>query len=136
MLAVFRREPAPVGEGGGASCGPARLASSRSRVGRVAVFAVLTAKAQNWDRSRGNREQEHWDEHAACMDGLVASGVVILGGPIESDDPDDIALLAVEAPDEAAARAVFDPDPWTVHQVFRLKDVRRWTIWLDGRRQS
>ena len=97
-------------------------------------FAVTTAKGTNWDRARGNREQPFWDEHAAFADDLAARGVIVLGGPIASDDPDDIALLAVEAPDEAAARAVFDADPWTKHQVFRLKEVRAWTIWLDGRR--
>jgi uncharacterized protein len=60
-------------------------------------------------------------------------GVILLGGPIASDDEEDIALLAVEAPDEDAARAIFDADPWTVHGVFRVKDVRAWSLWLDGR---
>jgi uncharacterized protein len=47
--------------------------------------------------------------------------------------PEVIALLAAEAADENAVRSVFDADPWTVHTVFRIKDVRRWTLWLDGR---
>jgi uncharacterized protein YciI len=67
------------------------------------------------------------------MDGLVASGVIILGGPIDSDDPGDIALLAVRAGSRDAARAAFAADPWLVHGIFRLTDVRQWTIWLDGR---
>jgi hypothetical protein len=99
----------------------------------VPVFAVTTAKGPSWDGARGIREQPFFEDHASFMDGLVTRGVVILGGPIDSDDA-DIALLAVEAADEAAARAVFDSDPWTKHQVFRLKQVRAWTIWLDGRR--
>jgi uncharacterized protein len=98
------------------------------------VFAVTTAKGTNWDHARGNREQPFWEEHAAFADDLTAQGVIVLGGPIASDDPGDIALLAVEAPDEAAARAVFDADPWMKHQVFRLKEVRAWTILLDSRR--
>jgi uncharacterized protein len=61
------------------------------------------------------------------------SWVVILGGPIASVDDEDIALLAVAAADENTVQSVFDADPWTVHQVFRIKDVRRWTLWLDGR---
>jgi uncharacterized protein YciI len=97
------------------------------------VFAVRTAKGPSWDHARGAREQPHWDEHAAFSDALVAEGVIILGGPVDSDDPGDIALLAVTADDEAAARAAFAADPWTAHGIFRLKDVRRWTIWLDGR---
>jgi uncharacterized protein YciI len=97
------------------------------------VFAVTTAKDVNWDRDRGIRQQPYFDQHAVFADGLVDQGVIIFGGPVASDDEDDIALLAVAAPDEAALRAIFDADPWTVHQVFRIKAVRAWAIWLDGR---
>lgn len=97
------------------------------------VFAVTTAKGPNWDQDRGIREQPFWTEHAAFSDDLTARGVIVLGGPISSDDPGDIALLAVEAPDEAAVRAIFAADPWTTHQIFRLRQVRAWTIWLDAR---
>ena len=97
------------------------------------VFAVRTAKGPSWDYARGNREQAFWDEHAAFADRLVERGVIILGGPIASDDEEDIALLAVEASDEDAVRAIFDADPWTVQRVFRIKDVRAWALWLDGR---
>ena len=97
------------------------------------VFAVTTAKSVNWDHARDIREQPFWDEHAAFADQLVARGFVILGGPIGSGDDDDIALLAVEAADESAVYAVFDADPWRVHQVFRIKSVWPWTLWLDGR---
>ncbi|HUN30433.1 MAG TPA: YciI family protein [Trebonia sp.] len=99
----------------------------------MAVFAVRTARAAGWDRARGIRDQPLFDEHAAFSDSLVASGVIILGGPLDSDDPDEIALLAVRADSPEAARAAFAADPWIVHGIFRLSDVRRWTIWLDGR---
>jgi uncharacterized protein YciI len=99
----------------------------------VAVFAVRTARAAAWDHARGIREQALYGEHAAFMDGLVARGVIILGGPVDSDDPDDIALLAVQADSQEAARAAFAADPWIAGGIFRIKDVRRWTIWLDGR---
>ena len=97
------------------------------------VFAVTTAKGPNWDHTRGIREQPFWDEHGAYADVLVSRGVILLGGPVASDDADDIALIAVEAPDADAVRQVFNDDPWTLHQVFRIKDVRSWTLWLDGR---
>lgn len=97
------------------------------------VFAVTTVKGVNWDHARDIREQAFWDEHAAFADQLVARGFVILGGPIGSGADDDIALLAVEAADESAVYAVFDADPWRVHQVFRIKSVWPWTLWLDGR---
>jgi len=63
------------------------------------VFAVTTAKGANWDHARDIREQPFWDQHAAFADGLVERGVIILGGPVDSDDDEDIALMAVEAPD-------------------------------------
>ncbi len=97
------------------------------------MFAVTTAKGSNWDHARVIREQAFWEEHAAFADSLVDRGVIILGGPVASDDDDDIALLAVEAPDEEALRSIFDADPWIVHHVFRLKRVQAWTVWLDGR---
>ena len=55
------------------------------------------------------REQAGWDEHAAFMDGLVAEGRVILGGPI--GDGTDV-LLVVEAADEDDLRAMLAADPW------------------------
>lgn len=97
------------------------------------VFAVTTAKDTNWDRVRGIREQPFFDEHAVFANDLVDRGIIIFGGPVASDDEEDIALLAVEAADEATLRSLFDADPWIEHQVFRLKDIRSWTIWLDGR---
>jgi uncharacterized protein len=97
------------------------------------VFAVITARGANWDRARDIREQPFWDEHAAFADQLVARGLIILGGPIATGADEDIALLAVEAADEPAARSIFDADPWTVHQVFRIKSAWPWTVWLDGR---
>jgi uncharacterized protein YciI len=99
----------------------------------MAVFAVTTAKGPNWDHARGIREQPYFDEHAVFADGLVDQGVIIIGGPVASDDDEDIALLAVKADDEQALRLAFDADPWVVHQVFRVKRVRAWTLWLDGR---
>jgi hypothetical protein len=97
------------------------------------VFAVTTAKGANWDHARDIRQQPLWEQHAAFMDQLTDSGVIIIGGPIASQDDEDIALLAVEAADEEKLRAIFDADPWTVHKVFRIKNVRSWTLWLDGR---
>jgi uncharacterized protein len=99
----------------------------------MSVFAVTTAKGVNWDHDRDIRKQPFWDEHAAFADQLVAQGVVILGGPIASGADEDIALMAVEAVHEGAVWSVFDADPWMVHQVFRIKSVWPWTLWLDGR---
>ena len=61
-------------------------------------------KGPAWDPTRGRREQDRWDEHAAFMDGLVADGPVILGGPVGDGET---GVLAMEAADEDDAT---DPD--------------------------
>jgi uncharacterized protein len=99
----------------------------------MAMFAVRTAKGSNWDAKGGPREQELWAAHARFMDELVEQGTVVLGGPIEDDDPDVVALIAMRAADEAQVRSIFSADPWTPAQILRIKDVRAWTVWLDGR---
>jgi uncharacterized protein len=96
------------------------------------VFAVTTAKGPTWNPSRGIREQRAWNEHAAFFDGLVDKGVVIMGGPIGGSD-EDVALLAVNAADAQELRAIFSADPWTANGVLRIKEVRSWALWLDGR---
>lgn len=96
----------------------------------MATFAVTTAKGPNWDAARGIREQPAWDAHAAFSDQLVESGVIVLGGPIQSDSEEDIALLLVRADDEHQLRAIFAADPWMTGSVFRLKQIRAWTLWL------
>lgn len=101
----------------------------------MAIFAVTTEKGPNWDRDRSIREQDAWAEHAAFADDLVQRGVIIVGGPVGGSD-DDLALLAVDASSEAELRAVFSQDPWTSNGVFRIKDVRSWEWWLDGRVMS
>ena len=97
------------------------------------VFAVTTAKGPGWMADRGLREQPGWDAHATYFDSLVDQGVVILGGPITSPDPEVVALLAVAARDEPALREVFAADPWAHTGVLRVKDVHEWKLWLDSR---
>ena len=74
-------------------------------------------------------EQSGWDEHAAFMDGLVARGVVVLGGPLADEFR---VVLAVEAESEAEVRETLALDPWhETHLV--VASVDAWTIRLDGR---
>jgi uncharacterized protein YciI len=97
------------------------------------MFAVTTAKGPNWSHACGIREQSAWDEHARFFEGLLARGIVVLGGPISSNGGDDVALLAVEAADEDELRSTFGDDPWATNGVLLIKEVRAWTLWLDGR---
>ena len=94
------------------------------------IFIVWLSPGANWDASRGSREQQHWDAHASFMDDLFERGMVVLGGPLADRSG---ALVIVEATDESEVRVWFRNDPWTIHDVLPLKDVKEWHILLDGR---
>jgi uncharacterized protein len=94
----------------------------------VAFFAVTLETGPGWDHSRGRREQDAWDDHAAFMDGLVDDGFLILGGPL-----DDVRTMhAIEAADEQEIRDRFAQDPWAPTGLLRIAQIEPWTIWLDG----
>jgi uncharacterized protein YciI len=97
------------------------------------LYAVRLARGGPWDWSRGLREQDGWDGHAAFMDGLVDSGFIILGGPLEGDRE---TLHVVRAPSEEAIRERLAEDPWAASGHLRVARIERWTILLDGRAQS
>jgi hypothetical protein len=63
------------------------------------------------------------------MDGLVASGFVVLGGPLADDER---VVLVVEAPSEEAVRVKLAEDPWSGTHL-RIDAIDLWTIRLDGR---
>jgi hypothetical protein len=73
-------------------------------------------------------EQSDWPAHASFMDGLVDSGFVVLGGPLD----DHRVVLVVEGASEDAIRATLATDPW--HEThLRVDTIDAWTIRLDGR---
>jgi uncharacterized protein YciI len=93
------------------------------------LFVVENSKGPAYDRSRGRREQDGWDEHAAFMDELAGQGLIVMGGPVGDVDEGENTLLVMRAEDEAAVRAAFASDPW--HEtVLHLARVEPWTLWL------
>jgi uncharacterized protein YciI len=105
----------------------------RARMEGMATFAVLTARGPSWDHRVGIREQAGWAEHAAFADDLVDQGVTVLGGPIETGDPEVVALLLANGSDEEGVRGAFAPDPWVAAGVLHVRAVYAWTLWLDSR---
>ena len=85
-------------------------------------------QGSGWDPSGGPRTQPWWTEHAAFMDDLLARGLIELAGPV---DGGALVVLRTESVDEV--REWFAADPWSVHDVCPVTDVRTWTIYLDGR---
>jgi uncharacterized protein YciI len=97
----------------------------------MATFALILVHGPGWDTSRPIREQRGWDEHAAFMDGLVAEGFIVVGGPLGAGDR---TLHLVEAGDEVEIRARMAVDPWAKAGLLVVGSVETWALWLDGRR--
>jgi hypothetical protein len=96
----------------------------------VANFALVLLHGPGWDTTRGIREQPRWSEHAEFMDGLVADGFILLGGPIGNGQE---TLHVVEADDEDEVRLRLAADPWARDNLLEVGSLRPWTLWLDFR---
>jgi uncharacterized protein YciI len=95
------------------------------------MFLVVRLRSgPQWDAARPLEEQSDWPAHAAFMDDLVDSGLVVLGGPLADERR---VVLAVEAESQDAVHAALAGDPWTGSHL-RTESVEPWTIRLDGRR--
>lgn len=92
------------------------------------LFLVAEEHGGPWDWSKGLREQELWDEHAAFMDALVEDGFVVLGGPLDEKH----VLLVVDAESEKALRERFAADPWIRNGMLAITSVRPWTVLLHA----
>jgi uncharacterized protein YciI len=92
-------------------------------------FVVRLRRGGPWDWSRDMREQDGWDEHARFMDGLVADGLILLGGPLDGGRD---TLHVFEAESEAAIRARLAEDPWAPNGMLTPVSIEGWTVLLDG----
>jgi uncharacterized protein YciI len=97
----------------------------------MAYFVLTLVHGPGWDPSRPIRDQRAWDDHAAFMDGLVADGFILLGGPL-ADGERSVHIIQADSEDEVRTRVA--KDPWAVMGLLRVGAVERWAIWLDGRR--
>lgn len=99
----------------------------------MAHFLCALVHGPAWDDSRGIREQDGWDAHAAFMDRLVDDGVIIVGGPV-GRGTHTVHLLS--GPDAATLRARLAEDPWARDGHLAVGSFDAWALWLDGRDRS
>ena len=97
------------------------------------LFVVKQIRGEAWDSTKPLRSQAQWDEHAAFMDELAASGFVVLGGPLGEDGE---AMLVIDAPDETAVEATLGRDPWRESGMLLAPDIQRWTILLESAKEK
>jgi uncharacterized protein YciI len=94
------------------------------------AFAVRMVRGPGFDQASDLAGQPYFREHVAHVSALATRGVIIIGGPVDTGDDADVALLAVEAADAAEAVAAFADDPWTVHGVFQVGSAWPWNLTL------
>src|SRR5579863_10417147 len=93
---------------------------------------VIRRSGPEFDHSLPLEDQSDWEAHAAFMNELVATGFVILGGPLSDEQR---VVHVVEAESEEAIRARLAADPWSgTHLV--IDTIDPWTIRLDGRQPA
>lgn len=71
--------------------------------------------------------QERWGEHAAFMNGLVAAGFVVLGGPVADGET---ILLIVNAKNPKSVQERLAADPWTSMRLLTVTRIEPWQIQL------
>lgn len=96
----------------------------------TAYFAAFQRPGSRWDPGKGAREQALWADHARHVDALFEKGVIVLAGPFADRSG---SLVIVEAESASEVRQMFRNDPWAIHDILRIADVREWTIFLDAR---
>lgn len=89
------------------------------------LFAVLNTRGPQWNSDLPMDDQAEWRQHADFMNGLVAEGVVVLGGPLVGT-PD--VLLIVRAEDETEVEARLAADVWRRNGLLRTRQIVPW--WL------
>ena len=96
------------------------------------TFVILWAPGAAWTAGKTVREQAYWDEHAEFMDQLFDNGTVIMGGPFSDGTG---SLLIVEAEEMNEVLTLIANDPFVVHEIFALRDLKQWQIFLDARQK-
>ena len=94
----------------------------------MSLYVVESTAGAARDLSLDSREQPFWDEHAAFIDALVASGFMVLGGPFPDEGG---AMIVVRAESEADVYARLEPDPWYRNDILRMARVHRWEIFVQ-----
>jgi uncharacterized protein YciI len=96
------------------------------------TFVIQWAPGAAWAAGKTVREQAYWDEHAEFMDQLFENGTVILGGPFSDGTG---SLVIVEAEEMSEVATLIANDPFVVHQIFALRSLKQWQLFLDARQK-
>jgi uncharacterized protein YciI len=93
------------------------------------VFAVINTRGPNWNDDKPMEEQGDWRAHADFMNGLLAEGFVVLGGPLVGTRD---VLLIVRAKDEAEIETRLAEDVWVVKGLLSRRQINPWWLRLGS----
>ena len=93
------------------------------------LFAVVNERGPHWDRAKSLEEHADWRAHADFMNGLVAEGFVLLGGPLIGTDD---VLLIVRGDSEDEVRRRLAEDVWVVKGLLRQRQIAPWWVRLSA----
>ena len=93
------------------------------------IFAVIRTRGPRWNHEQPLEGQKDWRAHADFMNGLVADGFMLLGGPLEGTQD---VLLIVRAANEADIEARLAMDCWSVSGLLRKVTIRPWQLRLGS----
>jgi uncharacterized protein YciI len=93
------------------------------------LFAVINTRGPHWNDSKPMEEQGDWRAHADFMNGLLAEGLVLLGGPLTGTRD---VLLIVRAEDEAEIEARLEKDIWVAKGLLRWRQINPWWLRLGS----
>jgi len=93
------------------------------------VFAVINTRGPNWNDDKPMEEQGDWRAHADFMNGLLAEGFVLLGGPLTGTRD---VLLIVHAKDEAEIETRLAEDVWVVKGLLSRRQINPWWLRLGA----
>ena len=95
----------------------------------MARYVIRVERGGPWDWSRDMREQDGWDDHASCMDGIFEEGFLLMVGPLENTR---YTLWLVEADSEDQIRSRMAEDPWAANGMLRPVSIERWNVVMDA----
>ncbi len=93
------------------------------------LFAVINTRGPHWNDSKPMEEQGDWRAHADVMNGLLAEGFVLLGGPLTGTRD---VLLIVRAEHEAEIEARLEKDIWVAKGLLRRRQIHPWRLRLGS----
>ena len=91
---------------------------------------VLFSTGPAWVAGRGSRGQQHWDGHAAFIDGLTERRLLVAGGPFGDESG---ALNILSRPlEKSEVEQLYAADPFVQHGIFVLERAVPWLVFVDN----